>query len=136
MSDYFVPILKDTFPMLGKKFKGDACASLLYMYLLSYQSNKNGLCYPSFRKLSVDAGMALSTVQAKIKTLEKAGLIEIIRGEKNSFSYRILTPDGFDQKKYKKELKELREKEKKKEEAQEQQGQEIQTQEDEEDIPF
>lgn len=65
-------------------------AKVTYAMFLSYAWH-NDSCFPGQERLAVDMGMSVSRVNAFIKALEEAGLIEIIRrGQGKTNLYKIM----------------------------------------------
>ena len=70
-----------------------AVAKILWAILADRQG-KNGVCWPSLRRLAADSGMAVSTVQLQLAKLESRGLLEPIHrqspGGRSSNRYRVI----------------------------------------------
>jgi len=70
----------------------NANVAVLYAVLRDYRNEgEGGVAWPSKYTLSVDLGISLSTIDRALKTLNRYGLIEIIRREEGNI-YRVNDP--------------------------------------------
>ena len=56
---------------------------LIYTAIKRY-SNKDGVAYPSLKRIADDSGASINTVRKSISLLEKEGYIEIDKTKKNN----------------------------------------------------
>lgn len=104
-NEFYITLSKTTQEKKQRLLRGDMAAMELFTDLLMYQNNKNGECYPSYKRLAADNGVTEKTIQVKMKKLEKVGLIKITRKKYLPSQYKILTSEGFEQRNHKKRIK-------------------------------
>ena len=67
---------------------------LIYTAIKRY-ANKDGISYPSLKRISEDSGAAINTVRKSLAILEKEGYIEIDKSKKNNV-YHCKKYDNFE----------------------------------------
>jgi DNA-binding transcriptional regulator YhcF (GntR family) len=67
---------------------------LIYTAIKRY-ANKDGISYPSLKRISEDSGAAINTIRKSISLLEKEGYIEIDKSKKNNI-YHCKKYDNFE----------------------------------------
>ena len=67
---------------------------LIYTAIKRY-ANKDGISFPSLKKISEDSGAAINTVRKSISVLENEGYIEIDKSKKNNI-YKCKKYDNFE----------------------------------------
>ena len=67
---------------------------LIYTAIKRY-ANKDGISFPSLKRISEDSGAAINTVRKSISSLEKEGYIEIDKSKKNNI-YKCKKYDNFE----------------------------------------
>jgi len=72
------------------------CPSLLAVYLaLLIHANREGVCFPSYRRLAQVSGVrGKATLARALKILEEGGFLEKSQGKRRSNTYRLFGGNG------------------------------------------